>query len=228
MIKDNLDRIMKNIETAKAESRFDEDVKLLAVTKFRSNTEIREVYDWGLDEFGENRVQELLRKYDELSDLDIKWHLIGHLQRNKVKSIIGKVSLIHSVDSVRLMKEIAKQSVKAGTVTDILIEFNIGEEENKYGFRKEEASKAFDAAANMKGINVRGVMCMAPFIDDEETLSSIFSDLRKIYEKYGKEYGKYDNINLDIISMGMSNDYPIAIREGSNLVRVGTSIFKGE
>lgn len=228
MIRDNLDRITETIRQAESESSYGEKVRLLAVTKFRSNEEIKEVYDYGLREFGENRVQELLRKYEDFRDYDIKWHLIGHLQRNKVKSIIGKVSLIHSVDSVRLMKEISKQSEKAGVTTDILLEFNIGEEENKYGFRKEEARHAFDAARKMKNINVRGVMCMAPFIDDEQTLSGIFRDLRKIYDKYGKDYGKYDNINLDILSMGMSNDYPIAIREGSNLVRVGTSIFKGE
>lgn len=228
MIRDNLDRIMETINLARAESSYDEDVKLLAVTKFRSNGEIKEVLDYGLNEFGENRVQELLRKYEDFRDYDVKWHLIGHLQRNKVKSIIGKVSLIHSVDSLRIMKEIDKQSRKAETVTDILIEFNIGEEENKYGFRKEEAEEAFRAAAGMKHINVRGVMCMAPFIDDEKVLSGIFAELRKIYDYYGKEYGKYDNINLDVISMGMSNDYPIAIKEGSNLVRVGTSIFKGE
>ena len=228
MIKDNLDRINANIEKAREAASYDEDVKLLAVTKFRSNEEIKEVLDYGLNEFGENRVQELLRKYEDFRDYDVKWHLIGHLQRNKVKSVVGKACLIHSVDSERIMKEINKQSARQGIVQDILIEFNIGEEENKYGFRKEEADKAFECAVRLENINVRGVMCMAPFIGDKEVLSGIFAELRKIYENYGKKYGKYDNINLDIISMGMSNDYPIAIKEGSNLVRIGTSIFKGE
>lgn len=227
-IENNLDNILSIIKESQNKSEFDEKVQLLAVTKFRTNEEIQEVIDYGIKNLGENKVKEFLNKYEFFKNQDINWHFIGHLQRNKVKDIVGKVTLIHSVDSIRLMEEIDKQSSKKQVVTNILIEFNISKEENKYGFNEDEVKEAFLKAKDLKNINVSGVMCMAPFSDDREILVNVFRKLRKIYDNCRKTYGKYDNINLSIISMGMSNDYDIAIEEGSNIVRIGTSIFKGE
>ncbi|MCR2032062.1 YggS family pyridoxal phosphate-dependent enzyme [Anaerofustis stercorihominis] len=227
-IKDNLDKILNNINLACNNSDFDEDVKLLAVTKFRTNEEIKEVIDYGIKDLGENKVKEFLGKYEFFKGQDINWHFIGHLQRNKVKDIVGKVHLIHSVDSIRLMEEIDKQSAKKDIITNILIEFNIGKEENKYGFDENEVEEAFNKAIQLKNVNVMGVMCMAPFTKDKAVLVNVFRKLRKIYDNCRNMYNKYDNINLAIISMGMSNDYQVAIDEGSNIVRIGTSIFEGE
>ena len=137
-IKNNLDNILSTIRESQNKSEFDENVQLLAVTKFRTNEEIQEVIDYGIKNLGENKVKEFLNKYEFFKNQDINWHFIGHLQRNKVKDIVGKVSLIHSVDSIRLMEEIDKQSSKKQVVTNILIEFNISKEENKYGFNEDE------------------------------------------------------------------------------------------
>ena len=227
-IKDNLTQILQNIENSKKKSKFNEDVTLLAVTKFRSVDEIKEVLDFGINNLGENKVKEFESKYEFFKGKDINWHFIGHLQRNKVKNLIGKTALIHSVDSIRLMEEINKQSEKKEVITNILIEFNIAKEENKYGFNEDEVDFIFENAIKFKNIKVKGVMCMAPFTDDKEIIVNVFRKLRKIYDNCRKTYNKYDNIDLTIISMGMSNDYEIAIEQGSNIVRVGTSIFKGE
>lgn len=227
-IKDNLTQILQNIENSKKNSKFDEDVTLLAVTKFRTTDEIKEVLDFGINNLGENKVKEFETKYEFFKGEDINWHFIGHLQRNKVKNLIGKTALIHSVDSIRLMEEINKQSEKKDVITNILIEFNIAKEENKYGFNEDEVDFIFENALKFKNIKVKGVMCMAPFTDDKEIIVNVFRKLRKIYDNCRNIYNKYDNIDLTIISMGMSNDYEIAIEQGSNIVRVGTSIFKGE
>ena len=227
-IKDNLAQILQNIENSKNNSKFDENVTLLAVTKFRTTDEIKEVLDFGINNLGENKVKEFESKYEFFKGEDINWHFIGHLQRNKVKNLIGKTALIHSVDSIRLMEEINKQSEKKEVITNILIEFNIAKEENKYGFNEDEVDFIFENAIKFKNIKVKGVMCMAPFTDDKEIIVNVFRKLRKIYDNCRKTYNKYDNIDLTIISMGMSNDYEIAIEQGSNIVRVGTSIFKGE
>lgn len=227
-IKDNLTQILQNIENSKKNSKFDEDVTLLAVTKFRTTDEIKEVLDFGINNLGENKVKEFETKYEFFKDEDINWHFIGHLQRNKVKNLIGKTALIHSVDSIRLMEEINKQSEKKDVITNILIEFNIAKEENKYGFNEDEVDFIFENALKFKNIKVKGVMCMAPFTDNKEIIVNVFRKLRKIYDNCRNIYNKYDNIDLTIISMGMSNDYEIAIEQGSNIVRVGTSIFKGE
>ena len=227
-IKDNLTQILQNIENSKKNSKFDEDVTLLAVTKFRTTDAIKEVLDFGINNLGENKVKEFETKYEFFKGEDINWHFIGHLQRNKVKNLIGKTALIHSVDSIRLMEEINKQSEKKDVITNILIEFNIAKEENKYGFNEDEVDSIFENALKFKNIKVKGVMCMAPFTDNKEIIVNVFRKLRKIYDNCRNIYNKYDNIDLTIISMGMSNDYEIAIEQGSNIVRVGTSIFKGE
>lgn len=223
-IKENLKKIEEEILRVKK----DEDITFVAVTKFRSLDEIKQVLDYGIKDLGENKVKEFLEKEEELKDNDIRWHFIGHLQRNKVKKIVGKVHLIHSVDSIRLLEEIQKQSEEKEVITNILIELNNGIEDNKYGIKECELDDIMQMAAKCKNINVSGLMCMAPFTDDVEIIKKVFINLRKIYEKYGKMYAKYDNISYNTLSMGMSNDYKVAIECGSNAVRIGTSIFKGE
>ncbi len=219
---------LKKIEEEIARVKRDEDVTFVAVTKFRSIDEIKQVLDYGIKDLGENKVKEFLEKEEELKGRGIRWHFIGHLQRNKVKKIVGKVHLIHSVDSIRLLEEIEKQSREKEVITNILIELNNGIEDNKYGIKENELDDIMKRAVECKNINVLGLMCMAPFTDDEKIIKKVFINLRKIYENYGKMYAKYDNINYNTLSMGMSNDYKVAIECGSNAVRIGTSIFKGE
>lgn len=219
---------LKKIEEEIARVKRDEDVTFVAVTKFRSIDEIKQVLDYGIKDLGENKVKEFLEKEEELKGRGIRWHFIGHLQRNKVKKIVGKVHLIHSVDSIRLLEEIEKQSREKEVITNILIELNNGIEDNKYGVKENELDDIMKRAVECKNINVLGLMCMAPFTDDEKIIKKVFINLRKIYENYGKMYAKYDNINYNTLSMGMSNDYKVAIECGSNAVRIGTSIFKGE
>ena len=224
----SIENNLKEIEERIANAKVGEDVTFVAVTKFRSIDEIKQVIDYGIRDLGENKVQEFLSKEEAFKETGVRWHFIGHLQRNKVKKIVGKVHLIHSVDSLRLLEEIDKQSERKGVVTNILIELNNNLEDNKYGASEEELVQIMEKAKNCKNIKVMGLMCMAPFTDNEEILKKVFINLRKIYEKYGKMYAKYDNIRYNTLSMGMSNDYTLAIECGSNTVRIGTSIFKGE
>lgn len=228
MIKDNLKEIFEKIKACEKSSPYSQEVKLIAVTKTRSIEEIRQVIDYGIYDLGENRVSEMLEKQSILTDEKIRWHLIGHLQRKKVKQIIAKTYLIHSVDSLSLMEEIQKQSLRENIVTDILLEINIGQEESKYGFGSEEIFDALESASQLPNIRVRGLMCMAPFTDDFELIEKLFSKMHKIYEKCSKMYTEYGNIKMEVLSMGMSNDFEKAILCGSNTLRIGTTIFKGE
>ncbi len=187
---------------------------LIAVSKTKSIDAIREVYDLGIRDFGENKVQELLSKIPLLPS-DINWHMIGHLQTNKVKDIVGKVKLIHSVDSIKLANEINKQASKKGIVCDILIEINIANEESKYGFKDGEVDEAVCYMRSLDNVNLLGFMCVAPYQENAEN--------NRIYFKKKNSYKtKY---KLDILSMGMSNDYKVAIEEGASYIRVGTLIF---
>lgn len=222
-IKDNLASVNKRIETACAKSgRRVEDITLLAVTKTVPAERIREIMDLGVTSLGENRVQELLSKYDDLPDAD--WHIIGHLQTNKVKSIVGKVALIHSVDSIRLAEEIGKQSVSRGITTDILLEVNVSGEESKYGMNLDFVDEMVDRCSAIDGINVKGLMTMAPLGAAEDEIRKIFSALFKKYVDISSK--KYDNVSMEYLSMGMSNDFDIAIEEGANIVRVGRGLFQ--
>ena len=222
-IKENLDRVYSRIEEACARSgRQAKDITLLAVTKTVPVERIREIMNLGVKSLGENRVQELLSKYDELPDA--KWHIIGHLQTNKVKSIIGKTELIHSVDSLRLAEEIGKQSVAKGITTDILLEVNVSGEESKFGMNLDFVDEMIDFCTRVKGINVKGLMTMAPLGAEETEIRRIFSSLYKKYVDISTK--KYDNISMEYLSMGMSNDFHIAIEEGANIVRVGRGLFQ--
>ena len=183
---------------------------------------IQELYDAGCRNFGENKVQELIDKY-EILPKDICWHMIGHLQRNKVKYIVDKVSLIHSVDSLRLAQTIEKEAEKKNCVVDILIEINMAREESKYGIYPEELEALLREISHLSHIRVKGLMTVAPNVKNPEENRKIFTEMKKLSVDIAKK--NIDNIIMSILSMGMSNDYNIAVEEGANMVRVGTSIF---
>lgn len=203
--------IEKNLLEIKKELK---DTNLIAVSKTKPIEMIKEAYNLGIRDFGENKVQELLAKIDKLPK-DIKWHMIGHLQTNKVKDIVDKVYLIHSVDSIKLAKVIDKEANKKNIIPNILIEINIANEESKFGFKIEEIDNVIKEIKKLKNINIEGLMCIAPFTVNPEDNRKYFKQMNKLKEKY----------NLNILSMGMSNDYKIAIEEKSNYVRIGTKIF---
>ncbi len=204
-MKDNVFKIMNECS---------DECTLIAVSKTKSVSMIKEVYDCGVRDFGENKVQELLTKIGKLPS-DIRWHMIGHLQSNKVKDIIGKVYMIHSVDSLKLAHIIEKEALKKDTIVNILCEINIANEESKYGFKIDEIQYAINEIRKLKNIKLLGLMCVAPYQDNPEDNRVYFKEMKALKDKY----------NLDILSMGMSNDYKIAISEGSNYIRVGTLIF---
>ncbi len=201
-------------------------VSLVAVSKTKSSKEILELYDLGQRDFGENYVQELTDKYEELPK-DIRWHYIGHLQSNKVKFIAPFVHLIHSVDSLKLLKEINKQGIKNNRVIDCLLQVHIAREETKFGLDESELDELitnnFTTSSNYPNVGVRGLMGMASFTDDVEKVNSEFLLLKSLFEKYSKHTSV--NFQFSILSMGMSADYKIAIEEGSNMVRIGSLLF---
>lgn len=223
MLSKNIDTVKKNIEeTCRGCGRDPKSVKLIAVSKTKPSDMIREAYDLGCRVFGENYVQELVQKHEELPG-DIEWHMIGHLQRNKVKYIIGKVALIHSVDSLRLAQEINDRSAKEGIITPILAEVNVSEEENKFGFTAESVFAFAREASQLKNIELRGLMTSAPFVSDPEENRRFFKLLRELSVDIDKK--NIDNIKMRELSMGMTGDYRVAIEEGATMVRVGTAIF---
>ena len=223
MLKENLQEVEERIAAACMRAgRRREDVTLIAVSKTKPVDMLREAYDLGIRVFGENKVQELTEKYDRLPE-DIRWHMIGHLQTNKVKYIVGKTELIHSVDSLKLAEMIEKESQKHGCVTDILVEVNVAEEESKFGLRMEEVIPFIEKIVQYPHINVRGLMTIAPFVDDPEKNRPVFADLHKLYVDIKEK--NIDNGTVSILSMGMTNDYEVAIEEGATMVRIGTGIF---
>jgi len=205
-MKDNLNEILKELKNT--------NTKLIAVSKTHPVDKIQEIYNEGIKDFGENKVQELLSKIDKLPS-DIRWHMIGHLQTNKVKSIIDKVYLIHSVDSVKLATTIDKEAKKKNIVANILLEINIASEESKYGFSINELDNSIKEISNLKNIIIKGFMTVAPNANNPEENRKYFKKMKELENKY----------NYEILSMGMSNDYKIAIEEGSTYVRIGTKIF---
>lgn len=199
-----------------------EDVLLVAVTKLHSPDEMNEAIDAGITDIGENKVQEILDKYDRVKP--VRWHLIGHLQTNKVKYIIDKVSMIHSVDSMKLAKEIDKRAAQHGLVMDILVQVNSAEEESKFGITTAETDQLIaDIAEQCPNIRIKGLMCIAPFEDDPEDVREYFAEVKQIYDKYVTL--KNERVDFEYLSMGMTHDFEVAIEEGSNLIRVGTAIF---
>ena len=223
-IEKNLSEVRRRIElAAKKSGRSAEDITLVAVTKTHPAEMINEAIDCGVRDIGENKVQEILEKYDKVKK-GVRWHLIGHLQTNKVKYIIDKVYMIHSVDSVKLMDEIERQAEKHGvSQIKILIEVNISGEETKFGIAPSEIDDMLRYAKTLKYVKVCGLMTILPKIDNGVSNRLHFHN---IYNKFVDiSQNKYDNINMEFLSMGMSGDFEMAIEEGSNMVRVGTAIF---
>lgn len=223
MLKENLRQTQKNISGALAGScRKEGDVTLIAVSKTKPVNMIKEVYDLGIRDFGENKVQEITEKYPQLPK-DIRWHLIGHLQTNKVKYIIDKVCMIHSVDSYKLAQEISRQAVKHDVIADILIEVNVAGEDSKFGVSPEDAAALCEKISLLPNIHIRGLMTVAPYVADAEENRPIFCALRQLFVDIGAK--NIDNVDMECLSMGMSGDYTVAIEEGATFVRVGTNIF---
>ena len=200
-----------------------ESATLIAVSKKQSVDKIMELYNVGCRDFGENKVQELMDKIPNLPK-DINWHMIGHLQTNKVKYIIDKVSLIHSVDSVKLAREINKQSAKKNIIMDILIEINVAREESKYGFKVEEVRDALIEISKFENVSVKGFMTIAPYVENSNNNREIFRELKQLLVDIMGE--KLDNIDISMLSMGMSNDFLVALEEGATYIRVGSLIFE--
>lgn len=223
MVAENLNVVQKKIEAAcKRSERMEEEVTLVAVSKTKPVEMLKEAYEAGQRVFGENKVQEIMDKHDQLPG-DIKWHMIGHLQRNKVKYIIDKVSMIHSVDSLRLAETIEQEAEKKQVVMPVLIEVNVAEEESKFGVRLEDTETLLRQISCFSHIRVEGLMTIAPFVENAEENREVFKKLKKLsVDISGKNI---NNVNMSVLSMGMTGDYEVAIEEGATMVRVGTGIF---
>ena len=223
MITENINEVRKNMEEAcRVSGRNPEEVSLIAVSKTKPIPMLQEAYDAGCRDFGENKVQEIMDKIDRLPS-DIRWHMIGHLQTNKVKYIVGKVFLIHSVDSLHLAEAISKEAVKQNTTVNILIEVNVAKEDTKYGAMAEDTVSLVEKIALLPGISVKGLMTIAPYVENPQENRQYFVKLRQLAVDIKSK--NIDNVHMDILSMGMTGDYMVAIEEGATYVRVGTGIF---
>ena len=223
MIKENLSAVEQNIQAAcNRAGRLREEVTLIAVSKTKPVAMIEDVMAEGILDFGENKVQELTSKYEELPK-ELRWHLIGHLQTNKVKYVIDKAVLIHSVDSYKLAEQISKEAEKKGIISDILIEVNIAGEDTKFGITADETCPLIEDIAKLNNLRVRGLMTIAPFVENPEKNREHFRNLRQL--KVDIKMKNIDNVTMDVLSMGMTGDYEVAIEEGATMVRVGTGIF---
>lgn len=222
-VKDNLETINKKIkEAALKVNRDPQEIKLVAVTKTATLEQIKEAINEGVKIIGENKVQEAKGKYQVLTT-EVKWHLIGHLQTNKVKYAVEIFDLIHSVDSIKLAKEIDNRSVQFKKTIDVLIEVNISGEETKYGYNPEKVEVFLKEISEFSGIRVRGLMTIAPISKNKEEVRPYFRRLRELSERIRDKNIK--NIKMDYLSMGMTDDFEIAIEEGANIVRIGRGIF---
>ena len=223
MIVENIKQVEENIKQAcEKVGRNPEEVTLIAVSKTKPYTAIEEALPSGILDYGENKVQEIMEKYEPMGP-GVHWHLIGHLQTNKVKYIIDKVDMIHSVESLRLAEEINKRAAAKDLVMDILVEVNMADEESKFGVKPEEVEAFLHDLSQLPNIRVRGLMTVAPFVENPEENRVYFRKMRELLvDMNGK---KIDNINMDMLSMGMTGDYEVAIEEGATIVRVGTGIF---
>lgn len=223
MLKENLANVEKTIQAAcEKRARKRSDVTLIAVSKTKPAEQIQKVYDAGVRDFGENKVQELCEKYDQLPS-DIRWHMIGHLQRNKVKYIIDKVCMIHSVDSYRLAEEINIQAKKHKLTMPILLEINIADEQTKFGITKKDALLLAEEISQLENVRIEGLMAVAPYTEHPEDNRKYFQEIKKLAVDIQRE--NIDNISMHALSIGMTGDYAVAVEEGSTMVRVGTGIF---
>ena len=223
MIRENIKSVEKEMtESCKRAGRDRGEVTLIAVSKTKPVEMLREAYAAGARDFGENRVQELMEKIPSMPE-DVRWHMIGHLQRNKVKYIVGRVWMIHSVDSLELAEEISKEAVKRQVTVRILLEVNVAEEESKFGVTVQEAVLLAEAVAKLPGIKIEGLMTIAPYVENEEENRIYFRKLKQLsVDIYSKNI---DNVSMNVLSMGMTGDYSAAVEEGATCVRVGTGIF---
>ncbi len=222
-ILENVNQVKANIHTACTVcGRKPEEVTLIAVSKTKPVSLLEDAYATGCRDFGENKVQELCDKY-EVMEKDIKWHMIGHLQTNKVKYLIGKTTLIHSVDSYKLACEIEKQAAKYDCIMDVLIEVNIANEESKFGLADDEVLALVRSVALLPHIRIQGLMTVAPYVEDAEENRLYFRKIKQLSVDIDNQ--NIDNVNMNVLSMGMTGDYMVAIEEGATIVRVGTGIF---
>lgn len=222
-IADNLSQIEEKIALAcERAGRSREEVKLIAVSKTKPVEDIQEAIAYGVRSFGENKVQELKEKMEILGE-ELDWHLIGHLQTNKVKYIVGKVSLIHSLENMRLAEALDKEAKKRKTTVDVLVEVNVAKEDSKFGIKPEDAEGFIRQVSEFENIRIKGLMTVAPYTDMSEENRKYFKELKKIMVDLNSK--NIHNVNMDVLSMGMTGDYEVAIEEGATLVRVGTGIF---
>lgn len=223
MIKENYFEVNEKVGKAcDRVGRNRDGVTLIAVSKTKPLEDLREAYEAGARDFGENKVQELVDKIPQMPN-DVRWHMIGHLQRNKVKYIVDKVYMIHGVDSLKLGEEISKEAVKHGVTVRILIEVNVAGEDTKYGVSPEEAPQLAIGLSKLPGISLQGLMTIAPYVTDPEENRLIFAKLRQLAVDISEK--NIDNVSMNVLSMGMTGDYDVAVEEGATFVRVGTGIF---
>ena len=225
MVNEKYLEVKANIEKSCARvGRKPEEVTLIAVSKTKPIELLREAYEAGARDFGENKVQEILEKGPQMPD-DARFHMIGHLQRNKVRQVIGKAVLIHSVDSLRLARQIEEDAAKMGILVPVLLEVNVAREESKFGFFTEEVEAAVREIASLSHISVKGLMTIAPFVENPEENRKVFQELYQLSVDIKSK--NIDNVTMGVLSMGMSGDYEVAVEEGATMVCVGTSIFGG-
>lgn len=223
MLKENYDNVLLNIQKAcKRVNRSADEVTLIAVSKTKPLSDIEELISHNVKDFGENKVQELLDKYENVST-PVNWHLIGHLQTNKVKYIVDRACLIHSVDSLHLAREIEKEAAKKNVTASILIEVNMAGEDTKFGISEAEALPLVEEISRLPHVKIKGLMTIAPFVDNPEDNRIHFKKMRQLLLDIKSK--NIDNVDMSILSMGMTNDYMVAVEEGSTMVRVGTGIF---
>ena len=223
MITENLKTVHSNIEAAcRAVGRDPKEVTLIAVSKTKPVSMLQDAYDSGERCFGENKVQEIMDKCPQLP-ADINWHMIGHLQRNKVKYIVDKVAMIHSVDSLRLAETIEQEAAKHQVTVPILLEVNVAQEESKFGLKISEVLPLVESIAKFPHIKIMGLMTIAPYVENPEENRAVFRQLKKLSVDIDTK--NINNVNMSVLSMGMTGDYQVAIEEGSTMVRVGTGIF---
>lgn len=222
-IKNNIEEINRKISEAAIRSgRNPKDILLLAVSKTIDIPRIKKAVECGLTELGENKVQEIMEKYEPMGS-NVKWHLIGHLQTNKVKYIIDKVEMIHSVESIKLAEEINKRAKQHNLIMDILVEINIADEESKYGIKPEDAETFIQNISEFSNIHVKGLMTVAPYVENQEENRFYFRKMAQLLVDINNK--KINNVNMNVLSMGMTGDFEVAIEEGATIVRVGTGIF---
>ena len=223
MIKENVAEVEARIQAAcKRAGRRREEVTLIAVSKTKPVSDIYEVIETGIKDYGENKVQEMCDKMEIIQE-PLNWHMIGHLQRNKVKYIVDKAKLIHSVDSLRLAQQISQEAIKKEVEVDILIEVNVAEEASKFGLSTEEVIQMIEAIAKLPAVHIKGLMTVAPFTDNPVDNRPYFRNLKQLAVDIDEK--NIDNVTMSVLSMGMTGDYEVAIEEGATMVRVGTGIF---